>query len=76
MSSKAQYEAQFKKWKWRKNLKKNDWKYVLRKIEERKSTRADRGSAVFLNKVIIPSEKVKREISRHVHPNDQFYLRK
>ena len=24
---------------------------------------------------MIPFEKVKKEISRHVHPNDQFYLR-
>ena len=70
MSSKAQYEAQFKKWNWRKNLRKDDWAYVARKRDERHT--AGKESAVFFNNIRIPPEKVKREISRQVHPNVRF----
>lgn len=73
MSRKAQYEAQFKQWKWNKNWKKNDWKYVARKFEERHN--AGKESVVFRNGTMIPRAKVKKEISRHVHPNDRFSRR-
>lgn len=73
MNSKAQYESQFKKWNWNKNWKKDDWKYVARKFDERHN--AGKESAVYRNGIRIRPEKVKKEISRHVHPNDRFSRR-
>lgn len=73
MSSKAQYEVRFKKWKWNKNWKKDDWKYVARKFDERHS--ASKESVVFRNGTMIPHAKIKKELSRHIHPNDRFSRR-
>lgn len=50
--------------------KKNEWKYVAKKVDERHH--AGKKSMVLRDGVIIPYAKVKKEISRHGHPNDQF----
>jgi len=71
LNSDAQYEAQFKKWGFRKNLKKNDWEYVHTRIEQRIID--GRGpSAVFHNDTLIPQEKVKKEIKRYIPLSYQY----
>lgn len=60
-----------KKWNWHKNMKKNDWLYVARKIDRRKKSGKSE-NAVYLHGSRLPPSKVKKEISRQVHPNE-FY---
>lgn len=61
---KAQYEAKFITWDWRKNLSESEWKYVASKLEER----GDRDTEVYLHGRRILPKRVKKEISRHVRP--------
>ncbi|PQE07798.1 multiple ankyrin repeats single kh domain protein [Rutstroemia sp. NJR-2017a BVV2] len=63
--SKSQYETRFKKWGFRKNMNDGDWKRVYNKFHQRKLNRCPE-SAVLFNGVLIPHEKVKKEIARHV----------
>lgn len=64
---KSQYETQFKKWKLRKNLRKGkaeqDWKAVKWKVEKRK--REGKETDVYINEVLLPSKKVRKETSRY-----------
>ncbi|TVY16175.1 putative ankyrin repeat protein [Lachnellula arida] len=59
-----QYVAQFKKWGWRKNIAAPEWQSINKTIVRRH----DRGrkSEVYLNNVLIPNAKVRKEISRNV----------
>src|ERR1700722_8941906 len=65
-NSKGRYETQFQKWNLRKNLRSSEWKYVSHRIHRRK--REGKESVVYLNRVAIAPEKVKKEISRHDVP--------
>lgn len=48
---------------------------MSRKISERRNLDVDKETAVFFHETMIPLEKVKKEISRHIHPNESFYTR-
>lgn len=61
--SKAQYELHFKKWGFRKNLTKEEWRVVDHKIGKRK--REHKESEVLLDKFLIESKKVKRATLRY-----------
>ncbi|OXV07341.1 hypothetical protein Egran_04894, partial [Elaphomyces granulatus] len=61
--SKTQYIKQFKEWKWRKNLKSEEWKVIGEHIRRRKDEQKD--SEVLFCDIPLSSEKVKKETSRH-----------
>jgi ankyrin repeat protein len=61
--SKAQYEAQFKRWGFRKNLTKDTWHSIWHIIETRKAE--GRTCAVYQRNRLIVDDKVKKETSRY-----------
>jgi hypothetical protein len=63
LRSKAQYELHFKKWGFRKNRTKDDWKIVAQKVGKRK--REHKESEVYIDGNLIHSKKVKKAISRY-----------
>jgi ankyrin repeat protein len=63
LNSKAQYEAQFKRWGFRKNLTKDTWHSIWHVIETRKAE--GRTSAVYQRNRLIVDDKVKKETSRY-----------
>jgi hypothetical protein len=63
LRSKAQYELHFKKWEFRKNLTKDDWKIVGPKIGRRK--REHKESEVYNHGNLIQSKKIRKAISRY-----------
>jgi hypothetical protein len=63
LRSKAQYELHFKKWEFRKNRTKDDWKIVAQKIRKRK--REQKESEVYIDGNLIESKKVRKETSRY-----------
>jgi hypothetical protein len=69
-SSKAQYETQFRSWNLRKNLTKEDWRFIHLRVQKRKLENKD--SEVYFNNAVIPNKKVSKEIGRHV-PLSQYY---
>jgi hypothetical protein len=71
VDSKAQYERQFNKWKFRKHCKHPDWKFVHYRIEKRK--RGDKESDLYIDGVLIPKKKIRKETSRHNLPTIQEY---
>ncbi|KAF2798621.1 hypothetical protein K505DRAFT_232948, partial [Melanomma pulvis-pyrius CBS 109.77] len=58
----SQYETRFRRWGFRKNLKRDDWKIIDNVRAERKQ--AGKSSEVYLNGELIPEEKVQKETSR------------
>lgn len=68
--SKGQYDRQFKKWNWGKYLNDDNWHYISNRMEQRKQS--GRESSVYLNGALLLPSKVKKEISRHVHPNYKY----
>ncbi|OXV07342.1 hypothetical protein Egran_04893, partial [Elaphomyces granulatus] len=64
-ASKAQYVKQFKEWKWRRNLKSDEWKVIGEHIRRRKDKQKD--SEVLFCGIPLSSEKVKKETSRHCY---------
>jgi hypothetical protein len=62
-TSKSQYEKYFKRWKFRKNLTKEEWTPVRQKVLARK--REGKESDVYLEGVLMPAKKVKRGIGRY-----------
>jgi hypothetical protein len=69
VDSKAQYERQFKKWKFRKHRKHLEWKFVHHRIEKRK--RGGKESNLYIGGVLIPKKKIRKETSRHNFPTLQ-----
>jgi hypothetical protein len=63
LRSKAQYELHFKKWEFRKNRTKDDWKIVAQKLRKRK--REHKESEVYIDGNLIKSKKVRKETSRY-----------
>jgi hypothetical protein len=61
-NSKAQYERQFKKWNFRKNLKQDEWKFIARKVAKRRLDAKE--TDLYINGVLIPQRKVEKEILR------------
>ncbi|CAG8953347.1 hypothetical protein HYFRA_00003558 [Hymenoscyphus fraxineus] len=65
-ASKTQYETQFRRWGWRKNLTQSEWEYLGKHITKRK--KSGKASEVIFNGHVVPSKKVNKEISRHCLP--------
>ena len=63
MLRKAQYEKHFKLWGFRKNKTKDVWETIALKVTKRK--RENRESEIIIGNKVIPTKKVKKEISRH-----------
>ena len=66
-SSKSQYEATFKRWKIRKNLSAEEWRFVHERVEKRKRQGKDE-SVVLVEETLIPAKKVRKELCRHFPP--------
>lgn len=49
-------------------MKKSDWVYVSRKL----NGRGRKVTSVYHNEIPIDTAKVSKNISRYVHPNDEF----
>ncbi|TVY40593.1 Ankyrin [Lachnellula subtilissima] len=69
-ASKNQYVAQFKNWGWRKNIAAAEWRSVNKTIVRRHDQ--GRKSEVYLNNVLVPDAKVRKEISRNVLLSSQL----
>ncbi|KAI5777257.1 ankyrin repeat-containing domain protein [Geopyxis carbonaria] len=63
-ASDNQYASAFKKWGWRKNFKESEWKWVHQQILKRK-----RDTVVYDNDMMVPPEKVRREMYRRFPPS-------
>ena len=64
--SKAQYERQFKIWKFRKNLKSHEWIFVHHRFNKRE--RNGKESELYVDGVLVPKKKIKKETARHNFP--------
>ncbi|KAF2177656.1 hypothetical protein K469DRAFT_515616, partial [Zopfia rhizophila CBS 207.26] len=62
IATKSQYEARFRKWGIRKNLRGDEWQILNKKLERRKME--GKQSDVYINEVIIPKSKIRKEIRR------------
>ncbi|TVY28262.1 Ankyrin repeat domain-containing protein [Lachnellula hyalina] len=69
-ASKNQYVAQFKNWGWRKNIAAAEWRSINKTIVRRHDK--GRKSMVYLNNVLVPDAKVRKEISRNVLLSSQL----
>ncbi|KAE9371960.1 hypothetical protein N431DRAFT_504489 [Stipitochalara longipes BDJ] len=68
-ASKAQYEAQFRHWGFRKNWSKEHWRYAYFKSKDRQN--AGKESMINLDRTLISQEKAKKEFRRHVTVTEQ-----
>ncbi|KAH8592686.1 ankyrin repeat-containing domain protein [Bisporella sp. PMI_857] len=71
-ASKSQYDFQFKKWSFRKNLREEEWHFIYRCIGKRKMQSKD--SLIYLDNSLIPSDKIESELRRHVPLSYQCHL--
>jgi Clr5 domain len=60
---KSQYERHFKEWRFRKHLKKEEWAAVEHRLLKRK--RARKESVVYVDGILLPPKKLRKEISRN-----------
>jgi Clr5 domain len=60
---KSQYERHFKEWRFRKHLKKEEWAAVEHRLLKRK--RALKESVVYVDGILLPPKKLRKEISRN-----------
>jgi len=67
VNSKAQYVRQLKKWGFSKSLSEQSWKNIDGRIRKRELEGKE--SEIYINGTLIPSKKLKKEISRHVRPS-------
>jgi hypothetical protein len=67
IASKAQFERQFKKWKFRKYLNDKEWEYVQHRSVKRKRDDG-KESEVHINGSLISAKKIKKEVSRRFPP--------
>jgi hypothetical protein len=67
LCSRSQYERQFKKWDFRKNMRQPErlWKAVGHRIEKRK--KAGKNSDVYINGSRILASVIRKEILRYDH---------
>jgi len=59
LDSKAQYERQFKIWKFRKNLKSHEWIFVHYRFNKRE--RNGKESELYVDGVLVPKKRLKRK---------------
>jgi translation initiation factor 6 (eIF-6) len=62
-----QYDRKFKDWGVRKNLKSKEWRVIKYRVD--KSKRAGKQCAVFVGGMLVPSEKLEKEIRRNDFPS-------
>jgi hypothetical protein len=62
-TSKPQYERQFKKWGFRKNLKSLEWKAVSHHLRKRK--REGKESDLYVDETLVPEKKLRKETARN-----------
>ncbi|KAF2145338.1 uncharacterized protein K452DRAFT_294994 [Aplosporella prunicola CBS 121167] len=62
-ASEKQYERQFKRWGFRKNLKAEEWKFVSRRLEKRK--REGKETDLKIDGILVPRKKLQKEIDRN-----------
>jgi hypothetical protein len=60
---KSQYERHFKEWRFRKHLKKEEWAAIEHRLLKRK--RACKESVVYVDEILLPTKKIRKEISRN-----------
>jgi len=65
-NSKAQYVRQLSKWQLKKNSNGEKWKFIAHRVRKRDLDGKD--SETYINGELVPSKKIKKEISRHVLP--------
>lgn len=70
--SKSEYEKYLKRWKFRKNLTKEEWTPVRHKVLARK--REGKESDVYLEGVLMPAKRVKRGIGRYQQTHCEMNL--
>ena len=63
LARKSQYEAQFKKWKWNKNEKNEDWQRLAAVLRRRE--RQNKKSDVFIRGKLQLSGRVQKRIAPH-----------
>jgi len=66
VDGKSQYETQFKKWNYRKNLTASEWQYVQHSVRKQKLQGKD--SIVLLEGRIVLEKKIKKARTR-AYPN-------
>ena len=66
---KSQYEAQFRKWKWNKNEKKEDWGTIFAVLSRRE--RQNKKSNVFIRGTLQQPARVRKRIAPHAIPIPQ-----
>ena len=62
-ASKAQYIRQFKKWKFEKNLRSDQWKRITKVVRNRKSNGKD--SEVLIKDGPVSDSRLRKEMSRY-----------
>ena len=68
-TSKAQYIRQFKKWKFEKNLRGDQWKRIAKVVRNRKSSGKD--SEIFIKDGRVSDRRLRKEMSRYMpHEHD------
>lgn len=69
LNSKAQYEAQFRRWGFRKHAKSQHWRYAY--FKSRARSEAGKDNLVYVNGKAIAEKSFKKEIQRHVTLTEQ-----
>ncbi|KAL2797432.1 hypothetical protein BJX66DRAFT_92549 [Aspergillus keveii] len=64
-----QYDRKFKEWGFRKNLKSKEWRIVKSRVE--KSKRAGKQCDIFVGGMLVPKDKLEKEIRRNDFPSIQ-----
>ena len=62
-ASKAQYIRQFKKWKFEKNLRGDQWKWIAKVVRNRKSSGKD--SEILIKDGRVSDRRLRKEMSRY-----------
>ncbi|RDW57399.1 hypothetical protein BP5796_12849 [Coleophoma crateriformis] len=61
------FESQFEKWKWKKNLTEKDWLYIASELNRRRE-KDNRICRVFIGDFRLPDKKVRKETQRYTRP--------
>ncbi|VUC27251.1 unnamed protein product [Clonostachys rosea] len=70
IATKSQYIRKLASWKIGKNATTNGWKNAAVAVEKRK--RQGKESEIYIDGKLVPSEKMKKEITRHLPPYHEF----
>ncbi|OCK89480.1 uncharacterized protein K441DRAFT_278185 [Cenococcum geophilum 1.58] len=73
VATKTQYERHFRKWGFRKNVNPSVWKFINHRQSKRK--RAGKESDVYIDGVLVPKDKIRKEIGRNSVSTIEKYRR-